>query len=301
MNKLNSLLRKFNKYQQRHTLTAFVVAVVKKYGDDKAGREAALLTYYGFLSIFPLLLLLTTITDTVIGNDPHLRSTIIKGLTGYFPLLGSQLSSHVHRLHAGGLALFTGVLFLFYGTRGVADSFRHGVQHIWLIPQDIRDTFPKSMFKSLCLIIVGGAGFLLASVIASLTSTAFHGIPVKLLSLIINLLILFWLFRFLLNFSLPRHITLKETQLGAAVAAIGLVVLQSVGGYILSHELKRLDALYSYFALALGLLFWIYLQTNVLYYAVEIAIVRSQGLWPRSLDSNQPTNADKRLSGISVN
>jgi uncharacterized BrkB/YihY/UPF0761 family membrane protein len=276
MNRINRLLKDLNLAQQNHKFSAFIVAVIKKYSADQAGREAALLTYYSFLSLFPLLLVLTT---------------------NYFPLLGSQLSSHVHRLHAGGFALISGLLLTIYGNRGIANSFTHGVQQIWFIKESERDGFPKSLYKSLGLIFVGGTGLLGASIIASLTSAAGHGVEFRLLSVVVNLIILFWLFCFLINFCLPKHVSIKEIRVGAAVAAVGLLILQSLGGYILAHELKHLSALYSYFAVALGLLFWLYLQAQVIYYSIEIAIVSSQKLWPRSLDPDYPTAADKLIAG----
>jgi YihY family inner membrane protein len=297
MNRINRLLKDLNLAQQNHKFSAFIVAVIKKYSADQAGREAALLTYYSFLSLFPLLLVLTTITDTLISRDAGLRDTVIKGLTNYFPLLGSQLSSHVHRLHAGGFALISGLLLTIYGNRGIANSFTHGVQQIWFIKESERDGFPKSLYKSLGLIFVGGTGLLGASIIASLTSAAGHGVEFRLLSVVVNLIILFWLFCFLINFCLPKHVSIKEIRVGAAVAAVGLLILQSLGGYILAHELKHLSALYSYFAVALGLLFWLYLQAQVIYYSIEIAIVSSQKLWPRSLDPDYPTAADKLIAG----
>jgi YihY family inner membrane protein len=282
MNTLQKITRRLDAFQQRHRATAFGYAVIKKYGEDGAGSQAALLTYYGFLSLFPLLLVLTTITNSVIGNHPHLEATVIRGITNYFPLMGNQLSAHVHGLHSSGLALAAGILFILYGARGVADAFRKGVQHVWQVPKEQRDTFPESLLKSLCLIVVGGLGFIIASILAGLTSVANHDLAFRSLSVLLNMFILFWLFNFLINFSLPRHLPIKQTRVGAATAAIGLVVLQSLGGYILARELKGLDALYSYFAIALGLLFWIYLQAQMLYYAMEIAFVSSRKLWPRS-------------------
>jgi uncharacterized BrkB/YihY/UPF0761 family membrane protein len=74
------------------------------------------------------------------------------------------------------------------------------------------------------------------------------------------------------------------------------VVLQFLGGYLLAHELRNLDTLYSYFAVALGLLFWLYLQAQILYYSMEVAYVKANGLWPRSLDGSSPTEVDKRLA-----
>ncbi len=295
MNILDQTVRKLDGFQQRHRLPAFTYGVLKKYGEDNIGTQAALLTYYGFLSLFPLLLVLTTVANNVLGDHPDLKKTVVDGLTDYFPLLGNQLASHVHGLNRNGLALFVGILFTLYGARGVADAFRKGVQHIWQVPESKRDKFPKSTLKSLCLLIVGGIGLIGASVLAALTAAAGHDFGFRILSIALNIFILFWVFNFLLDFSLPSHLPLKQTKLGAAVAAVGLVALQLIGGMILAHELKNLDALYSYFALALGLLFWIYLQAQIIYYAMEIAYVSSHKLWPRSLGPF-PTDIDKRLA-----
>jgi membrane protein len=295
MNVLKKTVRTLDVFQQRHHFTAFSYAVIKKYGEDGAGTQAALLTYYGFLSLFPLLLVLTTVTNNIIGNNPHLQDTVIEGITNYFPLLGNQLSSHVHGLNRSGLALIVGILFTIYGARGVAEAFRNGVQYIWQVPESKRDKFPKSTIKSLCLLLIGGLGLITASVLAGLASAAGHDPVFRVLPILLNMFILFWLFNFLLNFSLPSHLPIKQTKVGAAAAAIGLVVLQSLGGFILARELKNLDALYSYFAIALGLMFWIYLQAQILYYAMEIAYVSSHKLWPRSLGPS-PTPVDKQLA-----
>jgi uncharacterized BrkB/YihY/UPF0761 family membrane protein len=184
-------------------------------------------------------------------------------------------------LHQSGFALAVGIFFLIYGTRGVADVWRHGIQDVWGIPRRKREGFPKGLIKSLGIVVIGGLGFLLASVSATMAAAAGHGWAFRSFSIVIDLVILFWLFTFLLNISLPRHVKLKEVRVGAATAAVGLVILQALGGYILARELKSLDALYSYFAIALGLLFWIYLQAQMLYYAAEIAVVSSKKLWPR--------------------
>ncbi len=294
MNFIQKTLRSIDTFQQTHRLPGFIYAVIKKYGEDQSGYQAALLTYYGFLSLFPLLLILTTVTDGLAHSHPHLQATIISSMTNYFPVLGSQLSDHVHTLHKSGFALFVGIVFTLYGTRGMADVFRHGVNHVWQVPRRKLDNFPKALVKSLSLVIIGGLGLLIASICAGLAAAAGHGLLFRALSITVNIFILFWLFVFLLNVSLPRHVTIKETRMGAASAAIGLVILQALGSYLLARELRHLDALYSYFALALGLLFWIYLQAQVLYYAVEIAAVHAEQLWPRSLGGNL-TAADKRV------
>lgn len=295
MSYISKLIRRFNRYQQHNHLPAFCYAVVKKYSEDRAGYQAALLTYYGFLALFPLLMVLITLTDTLLIRHPNLQANVLKSITDYFPLLGSQLAQHIHSLKQSGFALLLGVLLALYGARGVANAFSDAVQNIWQVPKQERNGFPKSTYKNLTLLVIGGAGFILASVSASLAASAGRDFIFRLLSTLINFIILFWLFTFMINFSLPKRIPIADTRLGALTAAVGLVILQLVGGYILVHELKKLDELYSYFAISLGLLFWIYLQSQVLLYAVEISIVGSKKLWPRSIDPNQPTIVDKQL------
>lgn len=292
---MQNLIEKIDGWQRRHRLPAFVYAVLKKYGDDEAGRQAALLTYYAFLSLFPLLLVLTTLTEYLPAGQSGLQANIIHGTTNYFPVLGGQLSSHISTLHKNGLALLIGLLFTFYGARGVADGFQHSVQQLWRVPVKDRAGFPKSTLKSLLIILVAGVGFIVASISVGLAGAASQGLVFKALSILINMAIWSAIFIALLNISLPSHVSFKETRAAALTAAVGLVILQIIGGYLLKRELKNLDALYSYFALALGLLFWIYLQVQVLFYALEVASVGSYKLWPRSLSGKNLTSADSKL------
>ena len=294
MNRLEKIIAVVDHWQQNNRLTAFPYAVVKKYGEDEAGYQAALLTYYGFLSLFPLLLVLTTLVGIIGGNHEAFKHTILQGLTNYFPSFGDQLSK-VQSIHKSGLALVVGVLFTLYGARGVADAFRNGVNHIWETPKSKRPGFPQSNLQSLAIIGVGGGGFLLASITSGFAAAAGHGLLFRLLSTLLNLVILFWVFRRLLSLALPGVLPARNTRSGAAAAAIGLVTLQLLGSLILKNELKNLNAVYSIFALSLGLLFWLYLQAQTIYYAVEIASVRSLKLYPRGLQANHLTPADKRV------
>ena len=68
MNHVEKAIRKLDATQQRYRPTAFVFGVVKKYGDDNGGALASNLAYSAFVSIFPLLLILTTILGLVVGQ-----------------------------------------------------------------------------------------------------------------------------------------------------------------------------------------------------------------------------------------
>lgn len=99
----------------------------------------------------------------------------------------------------------------------------------------------------------------------------------------------------MLRISLPASVAVREFRIAAISATAGIVILQLFGGYVLLHILKNLDALYSYFALSLGLISWIYLQVQVVYYAVEGVAVKHHSLWPRSLTGQLPTAADRSI------
>lgn len=285
-----------DRFQRRHKPLAFSFAVIKKYGEDDAGYQAALFTYYAFLSLFPLLLILTTLTGFIANSYPEATTSIVKGATDYFPVLGTQLADHVNGFRSTGFALVIGLLFTLYGARGVAEALQYGVQHIWGVKRSERLRFPYSTLNSLKIIIIGGTGFVFAAVSVGAASAMGRGLGFSLLAVALNFVLLFILFTFLINACLPIRVSLKQIRLGAITAALGLVILQSVGGYVLAHELKSLDALYSYFALSLGLLFWIYLQAQIIFYAIEIAAVSDKKYWPRSLSGNNPTESDKLAS-----
>ena len=68
MGGLKRLLDRFDRFQQSHVWLAFPFAVVKKYGDDRGGFLSALIAYYGFLSLFPLLLLIVTAVVFLSGS-----------------------------------------------------------------------------------------------------------------------------------------------------------------------------------------------------------------------------------------
>ena len=88
MNPVEKAIRKLDATQQRFTPTAFVFGVVKKYGDDNGGVLASNLAYSAFVSIFPLLLILTTILGLVASVNPSVRTSVLDAVAGQVPLIG---------------------------------------------------------------------------------------------------------------------------------------------------------------------------------------------------------------------
>ncbi|MBV8951936.1 MAG: YihY/virulence factor BrkB family protein, partial [Actinobacteria bacterium] len=133
MNPAERAVRKLDDLQQRAKPLAFVIGVVKKYGDDRGTMLSALLTYYGFMSLFPFLLVATTVLG-FIGNK-----TIENGLIGQtlqqFPVYGQQIGRNaVHPLRGSAVGLAFGLLGLLYGSMGVAQGGQHAMAEVWSVP-----------------------------------------------------------------------------------------------------------------------------------------------------------------------
>lgn len=297
MNIVQKTIGGIDRFQRRHTPTAFAYAVIKKYSDDQAGYQAALVTYYGFLALFPLLLILTTVAGIAAQGHPEFGHKLVESVSSYFPVVGQALNDSVQGLNKHGFALVVGLLFALYGARGIADAFRHSMNNLWHVPLAKRSGFPRSLIRSAGLIVGGGGGFILAAIVAGWTATAGRGWSSAVATVVINLLILYVVFMFIFRLSLPLSVARRQFRLSAVICAIGIATLQTVGVAILRHESEHLTSTYSaLFATTLGLLAWIYLQIQVIMYATEITTVKNGRLWPRSLTGDSPTPVDKQIN-----
>jgi len=90
-----AILTSLDAWQRRHPAVAFPVAVVRKFVDDRASNLAALVTYYAFFSVFPLVLVFVSILGYVLQDDPTLRDDIVDSAVGRIPVVGTHLETAV--------------------------------------------------------------------------------------------------------------------------------------------------------------------------------------------------------------
>ena len=102
---LNEKLERLDERQQRSPRLSFVAAVYKKFTDDQAASLAALIAYWGFVSLFPLLLVLVTVLGFVLQGDPSEKEKILKGTLGQFPLVSDQITHSGLKGSVAGLAI----------------------------------------------------------------------------------------------------------------------------------------------------------------------------------------------------
>src|SRR3712207_3504146 len=120
-------LGRADRLQRRHTVLGFGYAVLRKYADDGGGREAALITYYGFLSLFPLLLLGVAIVSRLLVGDPDLRHRLVVAIVP--PSLQSTVDTSVAALPTSPVAFAVGMVGLLFSATGVVFAAYQTLNH----------------------------------------------------------------------------------------------------------------------------------------------------------------------------
>ncbi|MFF7586300.1 YihY/virulence factor BrkB family protein [Kitasatospora purpeofusca] len=295
MNPVERALRAVDRAQQRRTPPAVAVGVAKKYGDDRGGLLAALITYYGFVALIPLLLLLSTALGFVLHGHPGTQKAVLDSALADFPIVGDQLRQNVHSVQGSGLAVAVGVLGLLYGALGVAQVLQHAMAEVWNVPGVERPGYWPRLARSLLLFATLAAGLLVATAAATLISVAPAGLPARigalLLSASVNSVLCLACFRILT----PAEVPTRALVPGCAVAGPLFTLLQAFGAVLVAHQLRYATAVYGFFATVVGLLGWLYLAAQITLYAAETNVVLHRRLWPRSLVQPPLTGADEKV------
>lgn len=285
--------------QRRNRLVGVLVAVVYKYNDDQGGYLAALITYYGLVSLFPLLLLLTTGLGVVLAGRPDLQAQVLHSTLSQFPVLGDQLH-HPQGLSGGAVGVAVGLLGALYGGLGVGQALQNAMDTVWAVPKHKRPNPIRSRLRSLLLLLVLGSAAITATLLAAAGHATgalgiFSKIGLALAAVAINAMICLVAFRV----TTARALTYRQVLPGAVAAAFIWQMLQWFGAGYVAHTVKRASATNSVFALVLGALAFLFLASVALVMCAEINVVLVERLYPRALlgafsDDADLTLADRR-------
>ena len=286
------LLRAMDRFQRRHRVLAFPVAVLRKFSEDQAGNLAALIAYYAFLSVFPLLLLLVTVLGILLRGDPSLQQKVLTSALSDFPVIGPQLHSNIHSLNRTGVGLIVGIVGTVFGARGVSRALQNAMNGVWEVPRYKRPGFPANYVRDFAVIGVLGLGVLGTTVLSGLGTLA-GGVPGRILAIAVSLVVNVGLFLLGLRAATAASVSWRDLRVGAVLSAIVWQILQGFGVYLVTHTLRHASSLYGVFGVVLGLVAWFYLQARLTLYVVEADVVRTRGLWPRSIFPPPYTEEDR--------
>jgi membrane protein len=291
---LGERLRELDRGQQRSRRISFVAAVIKKFGDDQASQLAALIAYYGFVSLFPLLLVLVTVLGFVLQGNPSAQASILHSTLSQFPIIGTQLQTNVHSLKGSGLDLAIGLLGSLLAGLGITGATQNAFNEVWYVAHKHRPNFITSRLRGLGLLGVLGGLVIVSTAAAGFVTSGGASVLAVLggivVALVVNLLLFFTAFRLLT----AAEVRTGDLWPGVIFAAITWQILQHVGGLYVDHVIRHAKETSGFFALVLGLLAWLYLGAQITLIAAEINVVRARRLWPRSFFSDPLLDADKR-------
>ena len=129
------IVASMDRWQRRHAVGGFPFAVLKKFGEDRASSLAALIAYYAFVSLFPLLLAFVSILGFVLDDDPSLRADVVDTVLARIPVLGAELRDDVQPLTGSGIALAVGLVGALWAGLGVTVALGRAFAEIWDTPR----------------------------------------------------------------------------------------------------------------------------------------------------------------------
>ncbi|HEV3329154.1 MAG TPA: YihY/virulence factor BrkB family protein [Acidimicrobiales bacterium] len=291
--RVDATLDRLDALQQAAPPSALVVAVIKRYSEDRASRQAALITFYGFLSVFPLLLLLVTFASVVFGEST-LHKDIVNSVLAQFPVVGDQLAKNIHAIAVGNnLAVTAAVLGLIWGSFGITNSLQSASATVWRRARSEDPPLWSRLGKGLVLLGVLAAVALLSTVVAGVAANGVERVGVggndgKAIAFALVLATNAGGYLVALKLLAPAATGWRTLLPGTVLGATGWSLLQVVAGLLIGHRLHRATEFYSVFAVVLGLIFWINLGAQLFLYSTELNLVVAGREWPRSFRTSPP-------------
>jgi membrane protein len=288
-------------WQSRWTPSAFAVAVVKKFIDDRGPNLGVQIAYWGFFSVFALLLAFVAIVGFVFQGDPSFQKDVRDSTLAQMPVIGPQISGSIGSLTGSGFALAIGIVVALWTGLGATLAVGDAFDRLWAVPRVKRSGFVSSRVRGLLVLALFGSLTVGSTALVGLVTDAqIHPTLAAVVSIIaatgVDLLIFVACFRVLTS----ADITILSVLPGAIVAAIAWIGLQAIGGLYVSKLVKDASETYGGFAVVVGLLSWLYLGAQVTLISAEVNVVLARRLWPRSI-AGSLSPADQRALRDAVN
>lgn len=289
------LLAALDRIQQRVRPLAFVVGVIRKFSDDRAGRAAALVAYYGFFSLFPLLLVAVTVVGFVFKGGE--RDWLLDSALAQIPVIGDQLRDKVNPLQGSVSALVFGLFAALWAGLGCMQAAQDGVNAVWGLPRAEHPNFFWKRLRSLGALAVVSLTLVVGAA-ATQVATLLPSIPLvgRIAGVAVSTLLNAGLFALAFQVLAAGHQRWGDLAPGALLAGAGYSALQVLGQWFVQRRITGATTAYGTFAAVIGLLTWLYLLAQLCLLAAEVIVVRADRLWPRSLTGGPTTEADHRVA-----
>ncbi|MGI9083788.1 MAG: YihY/virulence factor BrkB family protein [Aeromicrobium sp.] len=290
-----------DRFQRRHPVVGFPIAVIYKYFDDQGPFLAAIISFYAFIAIFPLLLISTSILGFLLQGDPDLRDRLLDSALSQFPIVGDQIG-RPEGLRGSASAIVVGALAATYGSLNLGQAAQNAAHITWAVPRNSRTNAVVQRLRSLVLLAFAGLGILALAVASSvLANPDAIGIDagdlswaIRIVGVVVTSVIFIGLFRLVSG----GRASTRSVLPGALTVSVLWQLLQLVGNSFVTNVIGAAEQqMNQTFALVLGLVAFLYLAGMLTVMGLEINVVLRRKLYPRALltpftDNVSPTEAD---------
>lgn len=280
-------LRPVRRARRRSPVFDILVLATQGYARHLASRNAALLAYYGFLTLFPLIMVATTVLGFVLQDDPELRSEIVESAVSQIPVLGDQILNQSGEISGSITALIVGLVSGLWGSTRAFASLQTALDDAWEVPIEQRPNLVVRRIHSLIgLLVIGGAQ------IATVTLTSIAGwadlgpinrVAIGVGVLAVNIAVVTTMFRYLS----AAEVSWRMAWPGGVITGVAYTVLQLIGTQVVTRLLAGAHSVYGAFASVLAITGWLLIHAVVSLFAAEInAAIHARRLVPveESLD-----------------
>jgi membrane protein len=289
--------RLVDRLQSRFTPIAFGYAVFKKYADDEGSRLAALLAYYTFLSLFPLMIAGFALLNSVLQDRKDLVLDLMEEIVP--PEYQQQVIDAYLALPDSGVAFWVAFVgLLLSGTAGVFSLYAM-VNQVYAVPYRFRYGFGPRYARVLVMVILMGVGVLVVAVGSTFLANVSDLASVQR----IGGFALIWVVASGLLYMAAAVLTRRplgfsELGLGAALGGLAMTSVISLGSFIVAQFIASSSAVYGAFATVIGIISVFLLVSNSIVFCFEISVVRAWQLWPRGVDINLLFPGDDRAYAL---
>ena len=256
---------------RRHAVSRFLLEVQERFGEVHGGYLASAVTLAAFLSLFPLLLLLTAAVGFFAAGDVSLAADATRelGLQGDAARLVTDAIAAAQENRR--TASVIGLLGLLSSALGVVAALQYAYDSVWQVKgRGLKD-------KLYGLAWLAGAALLFAASFALTTAVQFLPGPAWPLGIALGLLVsvalFLWTSKVLVNLDVPWRALLP----GAVLAAVGFEVLKAVGGIYVPRVVAQSSELYGSIGVVFALLAWLFFFGRLLVYSAVLGVVRWEG------------------------
>lgn len=285
MSGLKGAVDRIDAVQQRHRAPAVAVAVAKKYADDGGPRLAAAIAFYGFFSVFPLMLVLVSVLGFALRGNEDLRRRILDTALEQFPVVGRDIEENTGAARGNAIGVVVGVLGALWAGTGAFASLHYSLDQVWGVPRAGRGNLLRHRLRAMAGVGLVGAGLLGLTIVTTILS-GIHGqfgLPGRVLLQFATTAVFAALFAAVFRYGTTASVSWREVRPGAVVAAVGWVILGALGSLYINRVINGASDTYGVFAVVIGLLSWLLLLAQLVLGAAELNVVLARRLWPRGL------------------